>query len=105
MPQLTMPTWIQALLTSRRNIGPPESPWQVSTPPWVKPAQISSLGIRSGYDCRQLESLTNGTVAFIRNRCCGPPSRVAPHPATVNVPVLYCVVPAVFRVLSEVTGL
>src|SRR5262245_2135704 len=48
MPQLTMPTWIHALLLSRRNIGPPESPWQVSTPPLVQlPAQISSLGTRS----------------------------------------------------------
>src|SRR6266536_1840276 len=48
MPQLTMPTWIHALLLSRRNIGPPESPWHVSTPPLVQlPAQISSLGTRS----------------------------------------------------------
>src|SRR5688572_13703223 len=35
LPQLVMPTWIHALLASRRNIGPPESPWQVSTPPEV----------------------------------------------------------------------
>jgi hypothetical protein len=46
-PQLTMPTWTQALVLSRRNIGPPESPWQVSTPPSSQlPAQISSAGIR-----------------------------------------------------------
>ena len=32
-PKLTMPTWNQGLSEkSLTNIGPPESPWQVSTP-------------------------------------------------------------------------
>ena len=29
-------------------IGPPDSPWQVSTPPWVNPAQSSVAGASSG---------------------------------------------------------
>ncbi len=45
-PQLTMPTWIHLPASSLRNIGPPESPWQVSTLPRVQPAQISSLATR-----------------------------------------------------------
>jgi hypothetical protein len=43
-------------------------------------------------------SLTNGTVALSRYRCWAPPSEAEPQPAMVKVPVLYCVVVAIFSV-------
>ena len=52
-----------------------------------------------------MESLTNGTVALSRYRCWPPPSRAAPQPATVKVPLSYAVVLAIGSVLSPVTGL
>ncbi|GAA3295751.1 hypothetical protein GCM10020295_23670 [Streptomyces cinereospinus] len=42
MPRPVLPAWTRAPAASRRNRGPPESPWQVSTPPAGHPAQISS---------------------------------------------------------------
>ncbi len=58
---------MKAPASSLRNIGPPESPWQVSVPPWAYPAQISSLAMISPpYDALQLASETNGTVALRR---------------------------------------
>jgi hypothetical protein len=39
-PQLVVPTTRSTPVDVRPNIGPPESPWQVSTPPRAKPAQI-----------------------------------------------------------------
>src|SRR5687767_14519693 len=102
-----MPTWTRPLAPAR-NIGPPESPWQVSTPPDRYPAQISSAAMTSpsyALGPLQTESLTKGTLAFIRYRCCAPPSRVAPHPATVNVPLLYAVDVAIGSVARPETGL
>ncbi len=43
-----MPTSRTAPVESVLIIGPPESPWQVSTPPCWKPAQISVAGASSG---------------------------------------------------------
>jgi hypothetical protein len=78
----------------------------VSTPPAVYPAQISSATMTSPpYIESQVESLTNGTCAFSRYRCCAPPSRAAPQPAMVNVPLLYVVFVAIGSVARPVTGL
>ena len=38
MPQLTTP--VSVALPAPRVSGPPKSPWQLSRPPWVSPAQI-----------------------------------------------------------------
>jgi hypothetical protein len=71
-------------------MGPPESHWQVSTPPVsVYPAQISSPGTRSlPYASWQSASETYGTVAFsgqVRERCTGLSSPLLrAHPLTVE---------------------
>src|SRR5262245_59444074 len=94
-----MPTTIQLLLASRRNIGPPESPWQVSTR--LPPAQIISLLIKLGYGERQAASVTNGTVALRRKRCWLPPSLVVPQPAIVKLPSWWRVLLVIGRVGSR----
>jgi hypothetical protein len=46
-PKLVVPTTRSAPVDVRPNIGPPESPWQVSTPPCGKPAQTIVFGSKS----------------------------------------------------------
>ena len=46
-PKLVAPTTFSAPAASRPNIGPPESPWQVSTPPCGKPAHTIVCGSKS----------------------------------------------------------
>ena len=46
-PKLVVPTTRSAPALARPNIGPPESPWQVSTPPCGNPAQTIVCGSKS----------------------------------------------------------
>src|SRR4051794_39165848 len=48
-PKLVVPTIRRAPAEVRPNIGPPESPWQVSTPPSGKPAHTIVAGSKSLY--------------------------------------------------------
>ena len=80
--------------------GPPESPWQVSTPPcrnpaatWVlfskPPKSGSTPSTRYGYARAAAPSATIGTRASWRTSGCSPPDSVTPKPAIVaRVPAL-----------------
>jgi hypothetical protein len=46
-PKLVVPTTRRAPAEVRPNNGPPESPWQVSTPPSGNPAQTMVFGSKS----------------------------------------------------------
>jgi len=48
-PKLVAPTTFSAPPDVVPNIGPPESPWQVSTPPCGNPAQTIVCGSKSEY--------------------------------------------------------
>ena len=81
--------------------GPPESPWQVSTPPCGNPAATcvslskppnrgSTPSTRYGYASAASSSATIGTRASWRTSGCSPPDSVTPKPAIVaSVPAVH----------------
>src|SRR5579859_5885865 len=89
-----MPTCTHPPVESRCTSGPPESPWQASTPPRYRlPAQIMSSATypSSRYASAHRASGTYGTLAQRRYRCCPPFSWAAPQPTTTNEPWSYAV--------------
>jgi hypothetical protein len=83
-PKLLAPTTRSAPQAFVPNIGPPESPWQVSTPPSGKPAKTIVAASKSEYACAQYASVVIGTRASWSVSGASPPSSVAPQPTIVS---------------------
>jgi hypothetical protein len=75
-PKLVAPTSLSAPAAVRPNSGPPESPWQVSTPPCGKPAHSIVAASKSLYAAAQSASVVTGTCASCSVSGVSPPSDV-----------------------------
>ncbi|RNA11555.1 hypothetical protein BpHYR1_029400, partial [Brachionus plicatilis] len=78
-PQLVIPANSHFPLFSTTN-GPPESPWQVSLPSPVSPAQTATLVLTEEYFCLHLESVKNGISTCIKYLETEPPELKVPQP-------------------------
>jgi hypothetical protein len=75
--------------------GPPESPWQVSTPPCGKPAHTMEVLLYCGYAVLHVASEVSGTLALSRYREAEPPEDVVPQPRiSAELPAAYRAVSA-----------
>src|SRR5690606_3720510 len=80
------------------NSGPPESPWQASTPPSAYPAHTIVSGSNERNTSAQALSLTIGTSAACSRPGFGPFSYSLPQPTTVAM------VPGSYSSLSALSG-